>query len=146
MLKSELRLCDTDLRDEELGDSFGQFAFLAGQDHLQHIAVQLLHNNEHSLRCLEHALQVDDAGVMQILGGGHNAKDICNCQQQKWRAARYMYMCQGVMVVFYHLLMCSGHYLQYGHLVSQLALLLGWKSHLVNDLDGNISATLSVFA
>lgn len=57
----------TDLCDKELGDSLGQFALLTGQNHLQHVAMQLLHDNKHSLWCLEHTLQVDDAGVMQIL-------------------------------------------------------------------------------
>lgn len=56
-----------DLCDEELGDPLRQFAFLAGQDHLQHVAVQLLHDDKHPLWGLEHTLQVDDAGVVQIL-------------------------------------------------------------------------------
>lgn len=56
-----------DLRHEELGDSFRQFALLARQDHLQHVAVQLLHDDKHPLRRLKHALQVNDTRVMQIL-------------------------------------------------------------------------------
>ena len=60
----------TNLRDQELGDALGQLALLAGQDHLQHVSVELLHDNEHSLRCLEHAVQVDHARVVQALRGG----------------------------------------------------------------------------
>lgn len=59
--------CSTHLRDEELGDPLRQFALLAREDHLQHVAVQLLHDDKHPLRRLKHALQVDDARVMQIL-------------------------------------------------------------------------------
>lgn len=75
--------CNTDLCDEELGDSFGQFAFLAGQNHLQHVAMQLLHNNEHSLWRLKHTLQVDDAWVMQILRT--STKDIESALTQEQR-------------------------------------------------------------
>lgn len=63
----ELRFGDADLRHEELGDPFRQFALLARQDHLQHVAVQLLHDDKHPLGRLKHALQVDDTRVMQIL-------------------------------------------------------------------------------
>ena len=37
-------------------------------------------------------------------------------------------------------------YLQDGHLVPQLALLLGGEPHLIDDLDGHVSARLPVFA
>jgi len=57
----------TDLRHQELGEAFGQTALLAGQDHLQHVSVQLLHHHEHPLRGLEHAVQVDDPRVLQVL-------------------------------------------------------------------------------
>ena len=36
-------------------------------------------------------------------------------------------------------------YLEDGHLVPQLALLLGGKPHFVNDFDRHVSAGLSVF-
>lgn len=36
-------------------------------------------------------------------------------------------------------------YLENGHLVSQLTLLFGGKSHLVDDFDGHVSARLPVF-
>ncbi|RVE57623.1 hypothetical protein OJAV_G00218230 [Oryzias javanicus] len=52
---------------KELGDPLGQPALLAGQDHLQHVSVQLLHHHKHSLRSLKHAVQVHDAGVVQAL-------------------------------------------------------------------------------
>lgn len=57
------------LCDEELGEPLGESALFAGQDHLQHVAVELLHHHEHFLRGLEHALQVHDAQVTQTLGG-----------------------------------------------------------------------------
>lgn len=60
-------LAATDLRHQELGEPFGQPALLAGQNHLQHVAVQLLHDDKHLLGCLEHALQVDDARVVEVL-------------------------------------------------------------------------------
>lgn len=76
--------CITDLCDQELGDSLWQFAFLTGQNHLQHVTVQLLHDDKHPLWGFKHTLQVDDAGMMQILrrdtkvswvwsGGGNGA-------------------------------------------------------------------------
>lgn len=56
------------LGDEEPGEALRQPAFLAGQDHLQHVSVQLLHHHEHLLGRLEHALQVHDPRVPQTLG------------------------------------------------------------------------------
>lgn len=56
-----------DLCDEELGDALGQSALLTGQDHLQHIPVQFLHDNKHSLRGLKHALQVHNPRMLQVL-------------------------------------------------------------------------------
>lgn len=58
------------LCDKELGDPLGQSSLLAGQDHLQHVSVKLLHDDKHSLRRLKHAVQVDHAWVMQTLQGG----------------------------------------------------------------------------
>lgn len=55
------------LCDQELGEALGQAALLAGQNHLQHVAVQLLHDDKHALQRLEHALQVNDTRVMQVL-------------------------------------------------------------------------------
>lgn len=49
------------LCDEELGEPLGESAFFTGEDHLQHVAMELLHHNEHFLRGLKHALQVHDA-------------------------------------------------------------------------------------
>lgn len=39
----------------------------------------------------------------------------------------------------------SDSYLQNGHLVPQLALLLGGEPHFVDDFDRHVSAALSVF-
>lgn len=55
------------LRDQELGDALREPALLTGQDHLQHIAMELLHDYKHSLWGLEHALQIDNARMMQVL-------------------------------------------------------------------------------
>lgn len=60
------RYC-TDLRHEELGDPLGEAAALVRQDHLEHVPAQLLHHHEDALRRLEHALQVHDSGVGQVL-------------------------------------------------------------------------------
>lgn len=49
------------LCDEELGEPLGESAFFTGEDHLQHVAMELLHHNKHFLRGLKHALQVHDA-------------------------------------------------------------------------------------
>lgn len=63
-----VRLHDyTHLCDEELGEPLGQPALLTGEDHLQHVPVQLLHHHKHFLRGLEHALQVHDSQVTQTL-------------------------------------------------------------------------------
>jgi len=64
---NEARTWPRYLRDHELGDPLGESSFLAGQDHLQHVSVELLHYHEHPLRRLEHAVQVDHARVVQTL-------------------------------------------------------------------------------
>lgn len=56
------------LGDEELGEALRQPALLAGEDHLQHVPVQLLHHHKYLLRGLEHTLQVDNPRVPQTLG------------------------------------------------------------------------------
>lgn len=49
------------LCNEELGEPLGESAFLTGEDHLQHVAMELLHHNKHFLWSLKHALQVHNA-------------------------------------------------------------------------------------
>lgn len=56
------------LGDEKLGEALRQPALLAGEDHLQHVPVQLLHHHEHLLRGLEHTFQIDNPWVPQALG------------------------------------------------------------------------------
>lgn len=56
-----------DLCYQELGEAFRQPASLTGQDHLQHVSMQLLHDHKHPLGRLEHALQVDDPRVVKVL-------------------------------------------------------------------------------
>lgn len=53
----------THLSNEEFSESFRQSAFFTGEDHLQHVAVQLLHHHKHSLWGFKHALQVHNAQV-----------------------------------------------------------------------------------
>lgn len=52
-----------DLCDEELGEPLRQSALLTGEDHLQHVTMELLHHHKHFLRGLKHALQVHNAQV-----------------------------------------------------------------------------------
>lgn len=52
---------------EELGEALRETTLLTGQDHLQHVAMELLHDHEDPLRSLKHARQVDDAGVVKAL-------------------------------------------------------------------------------
>lgn len=49
------------LCDEELGEPLGESPLLTGEDHLQHVSMELLHHHKHFLRGLKHALQVHDA-------------------------------------------------------------------------------------
>ena len=53
----------THLGDEELSEPLGQSAFLTGEDHLEHVTMQLLHHHKHFLWGLKHTLQVHNAQV-----------------------------------------------------------------------------------
>ena len=53
----------THLSDEELGKPLRQSAFFTGEDHLQHVTMELLHHHKHFLWGLEHTLQVHNAQV-----------------------------------------------------------------------------------
>lgn len=55
------------LGDEEAGVAFREPASLTGQDHLQHVSMELLHDHKHVLHRLKHPLQQDHAQVGQIL-------------------------------------------------------------------------------
>lgn len=59
--------CETYLRNEKLGDAFWQPPLLTWQYHLQHVAMELFHDNKDTLWCLKHALKVDDAGMVEVL-------------------------------------------------------------------------------
>lgn len=41
------------------------------QDHLEHVSLELLHDHKDALGRLEHALEIDDARVRQVLQDGH---------------------------------------------------------------------------
>lgn len=62
------------LCDQEARVAFRQSAQLAGQNHLQHVSVQPLHDDEDVLHRLEHVLQQDHAEVGQALGNAHKAR------------------------------------------------------------------------
>lgn len=64
-----VRVCVSHLRDQELGNPLRQSSFLTGQDHLQHVSMELLHHHKHSLWGLKHAVQVYHARVVQTLEG-----------------------------------------------------------------------------
>lgn len=49
------------LRDEKLGEPLGESPLFTGEDHLQHVSMELLHHHKNFLRGLKHALQVHDA-------------------------------------------------------------------------------------
>lgn len=55
------------LCDQEARHAFRQPPQLAGHDHVQHVSVQLLHNDEDVLRRLEHPLHQDHARVGETL-------------------------------------------------------------------------------
>ena len=75
LLIAIIRRVVTDLRDQELGEAFRQPALLAGQNHLQHVAVELLHDDEHLLGRLEHAVQVNDPRVVQVLSENRSKQE-----------------------------------------------------------------------
>jgi len=51
----------------------------------------------------------------------------------------------GLLIRIRAWLLIRMRYLQDGHLVPQLALLLGGEPHLIDDLDGHVSTALPVF-
>lgn len=62
------------LRYQELGDALWKPPLLTWQDHLQHVAMELFHDNKDTLGCLKHALQVHNAGMVEVL----YKTDICH--------------------------------------------------------------------
>lgn len=58
----QINLCDQEARD-----AFREPPLLTGEDHVQHVSVQLLHDDEDVLRCLEHPLHQDDSQVGETL-------------------------------------------------------------------------------
>lgn len=59
------------LSDEKLGDALREPALLARQDHFEHVALELLHDDEDALGRFEHALEIHDARVRQVLQDAH---------------------------------------------------------------------------
>lgn len=60
----QMCVCVCHLCDQELGDPLREAPFLTGQDHLQHVSMELLHDDKHSLGGLKHAVQVNHAWVV----------------------------------------------------------------------------------
>lgn len=52
-----------DLCYEELCEPLRQPAFFTGEDHLQHVTMELLHHHKHFLWGLKHTLQVHNSKV-----------------------------------------------------------------------------------
>ena len=49
------------LSDDELGDPFRQPALLTRENHLEHVTLKLLHDDEDALGRFKHSLQVDNS-------------------------------------------------------------------------------------
>ncbi len=64
-------LTQTYLSDEEPGGTLRKTALRRGEDHLEHVALELLHDDEDTLGGLKHALQVDYARVGDVLQDCH---------------------------------------------------------------------------
>lgn len=62
MMRERSHLCD-----QEAGVAFRESAHLTGQNHLQHVSMQLLHDDKDVLHRLEHPLQQDHTEVGQTL-------------------------------------------------------------------------------
>lgn len=58
---------ETYLWDKELSDALWQPPFLTRQYHLQHVTMELLHDDKHTLWRLKHALQVHHTRVVKVL-------------------------------------------------------------------------------
>lgn len=59
------------LCDQEAGVAFRESAYLTGKNHLQHVSMQLLHDDKDVLHRLEHPLQQDHTEVGQTLDNTH---------------------------------------------------------------------------
>ena len=62
---------NANLSDKELGDPFRQPTLFARENHLEHVTLELLHDNEDAFGRFKHALQVDNARMRQILQNGN---------------------------------------------------------------------------
>jgi len=60
-----------DLGNEELGHPLAQPTPRMREDHLQHVAFELLHHHKNPLRSLKHPLEIDDSAVRDVLQDGH---------------------------------------------------------------------------
>lgn len=114
---AQIHLCDQEARD-----AFREPPQLAGQDHVQHVSVQLLHGDEDVLRRLEHALHQDHSRVGETL--------------ETKASGRNTPAGAGMGTTRPHL--------QDGGLVPQLPLVFAGKSGLIDNFDGDQSARLPV--
>lgn len=64
---NSVRVWETYLWDKELSDAFWKPPFLTRQYHLEHVTMELLHDDKHTLWSLKHALQVHHPRVVKVL-------------------------------------------------------------------------------
>lgn len=101
------------LRDQEASVAFRQSTFLAGHDRLQHVSVQLLHDDENVLDGLEHPLQQNHTGVGQTLDDTENTREmkrfIVSTEQEQAddeKPARWTLRCSAAAPVWWGTVSC----------------------------------------
>lgn len=112
----------SELCDQEAGVAFREPAHLTGQNHLQHVSMQLLHDDKDVLQRLEHLLQHDHTRVGQTLDSTHTHTHML--QEITIQDIQSYKLCQ---------------HLQNGRFILHLSLLFGGEARLVNNFDGDWS-------
>lgn len=115
------------LCDQEAGVAFGESAHLTGHNYLQHVSMQLLHDDKDVLHRLEHPLQQDHTKVGQTLNTHTHTLDVIENNHNV--NTELIKMCQ---------------HLQDGRFVPQLSLLFCGEARLVDNFDGDRSTGLPV--
>lgn len=76
------------LCDQEARVAFRQSAQLAGQNHLQHVSMEPLHDDEDVIHRLKHVLQQDHTEVRQVLGNTFKSTRLCHKQGARREISR----------------------------------------------------------